>query len=387
MEWPRLLPAFQEEYDRRMALNTWPREFTDPIRDLRHPREAGARAAERALRCPPDKAGGGAGPAAAAAAAATATATGQPRRIRIEDVIVPPGEDGGPPLQVTVVAPYEEEDPARRRRDRPCIFFIHGGAMCGSSRHVGLHVNGPAWADEGIITVSVEYRRAPENRGEGLARDCYRVLRWVWESLEFDHDRLMVYGASAGGCLAAATVLLLVNDQQAAEAEAKASDPSDEPGQPPPPHLPRLCGLFLEAPMLDHRCDSESMRSLDSNGPFFNGQACRFAWQQVLQDEPVVTKYMAPALATREDLARFPPTAAYVGNMDPLYSELEAWMAVAGRDDFVYRVFEGLPHGFDAMLPEEEVSREAKLWRLNWIQARFGISKWNVSTLECQSLL
>lgn len=369
MEWPRLLPAFQDEYDRRTTLDTWPREFTDPIRDLRHPREAGARAAERALRSP-EAAGGGAGPGA----------TGQ-RRIRIDDIVVP-GEDGSPPLQATVVAPYE--DAGRRRRDRPCIFFIHGGAMCGSSRYVGLHVNGPAWADEGIITVSVEYRRAPENRGEGLARDCYRVLRWVWESLEFDHDRLMVYGASAGGCLAAATVLLLVNDQQAAEAAA--ADPSDEPGQPPP-QPPQLCGLFLEAPMLDHRCDSDSMKSLEGNGPFFNGQACRFAWQQVLQDEPEVTKYMSPALATSEDLARFPPTAAYVGNMDPLYSEVEAWMTAAGRDDFVYRVFEGLPHGFDAMLPEEDISREAKLWRLSWIQARFGICKWNVSTLEWQSLL
>ncbi|KAK8048600.1 carboxylesterase NlhH [Apiospora phragmitis] len=331
MRGPQLLQAFQDEFDRQERFGCWPREYTDAIRHLRQPRERGAREARECLM--------------------QARSDG---RIKVEEASFSRSAPRTGIINVTTVSPSGNSDPKR-----PCIVFCHGGAMAGSDRYVGLHVNGPIWAEAlGAVTVSVEYERSPENHGVGLARDCYEALVWCWENVEFDHDRLLLYGASAGGALAAGAALTLVHEQETAKSG-----------------LPELCGLFLEAPMLDWRCDTASMRRLSKNGPFFNREACAFAWQSVIQGKQVeFSDVVSPAEARKCDFAKLPPTAAYVGDMDPLLDEVVCFMERPGRQDFMYRVFQGVPHGFDAMLPTEPISVQAKDWKLQWIKTRFGIS-------------
>ncbi|KAK7923134.1 hypothetical protein PG985_007205 [Apiospora marii] len=334
MPGPQLLQAFQAEYDRQERCGCWPREYTDAILHLRQPRERGAREARECLM--------------------KARSEG---RIRVEEASFSRAAPRTGIIKVTTVHPSGgNSDPS----SRPCIVFCHGGAMAGSDRYVGLHVNGPIWAEAlGAVTVSVEYERAPENHGVGLARDCYEALVWCWGNIEFDHSRLLLYGASAGGALAAGAALTLVHEQKT---ESSGS-------------LPELCGLFLEAPMLDWRCDTASMRRLSKNGPFFNREACAFAWQSVIQGKQVdFSDVVSPAEARKSDLAKLPPTAAYVGDMDPLHDEVVCFMEKSGRQDFTCREFQGVPHGFDAILPAEPISIQAKAWRLQWIKTRFGIS-------------
>lgn len=334
MPGPQLLQAFQAEYDRQERCGCWPREYTDAILHLRQPRERGAREARECLM--------------------KARSEG---RIRVEEASFSRAAPRTGIIKVTTVYPSGGN---RDHPSRPCIVFCHGGAMAGSDRYVGLHVNGPVWAEAlGAVTVSVEYERAPENHGVGLARDCYEALVWCWENIEFDHSRLLLYGASAGGALAAGAALTLVHEHKTKSPES----------------LPELCGLFLEAPMLDWRCDTTSMRRLSTNGPFFNREACAFAWQSVIQGKQVdFSDVVSPAEARKNDLAKLPPTAAYVGDMDPLHDEVVCFMEKSGRQDFTCREFQGVPHGFDAMLPAEPISIQAKDWRLQWIKARFGIS-------------
>ncbi|KAK7952419.1 Arylesterase monooxygenase [Apiospora aurea] len=330
MPGPQLLQAFQEEFDRQERCACWPREYTDAVLHLRQPRERGAREARECLM--------------------KARSEG---RVTVEEASFSRSAPRTGAIKVTAVYPSGSSDP-----NRPCIVFCHGGAMAGSDRYVGLHVNGPKWAEAlGAVTVSVEYERAPENQGVGLARDCYEALVWCWENIEFDHGRLLLYGASAGGALAAGAALTLVHEQKTKTG------------------LPELCGLFLEAPMLDWRCCTASMQRLSQNGPFFNREACAFAWQSVIQGKQVeFSDVVSPAEARKNDIAKLPPTAAYVGDMDPLHDEVICFMERSGRQDFTYRVFQGVPHGFDAMLPTEPISVQAKDWRLHWIRTRFGIS-------------
>ncbi|KAK8873690.1 alpha/beta hydrolase fold-3 domain-containing protein [Apiospora arundinis] len=326
---PKLLKAFQDEFDRQERCAGWPREYTDAILHLRKPRERGAREARECL-----------------------MKTRSEGRIQVEEASFSRAAPRNGIIKVTTVYPSGSSDPKR-----PCIVFCHGGAMAGSDRYVGLHVNGPIWAEAlGAVTVSVEYGRAPENHGVGLARDCYEALVWCWENVEFDHERLLLYGASAGGALAAGAALTLIHEQKTKTG------------------LPKLCGLFLEAPMLDWRCDTDSMRRLSKDGPFFNREACVFAWQSVIQGKQVeFSEFVSPAEARKNDMAMLPPTAAYVGDMDPLLDEVICFMEKPGRPDFTYRVFQGVPHGFDAILPAEPISVQAKDWRLQWIKTRFRI--------------
>ncbi|KAK8125725.1 uncharacterized protein PG998_001484 [Apiospora kogelbergensis] len=262
MPGPQLLKAFQDEFDRQERCGCWPREYTDAILHLRQPRERGAREARECLM----------------------KARGE-GRIRVEEASFPRSAPRNGIIKVTAVYPVGNNNP-----NRPCVVFCHGGAMAGSDRYVGLHVNGPIWAETlGAVTVSVEYGRAPENHGVGLARDCYEALVWCWGNIEFDHDRLLLYGASAGGALAAGAALTLIHEQRTRSG------------------LPNLCGLFLEAPMLDWRCDTDSMRRLSKDGPFFNREACAFAWQSVIQGKQVeFSEFVSPAEARKSDVAMLP---------------------------------------------------------------------------------
>ncbi|KAK8011801.1 ZIP zinc transporter-domain-containing protein [Apiospora arundinis] len=106
---------------------------------------------------------------------------------------------------------------------------------------------------------------------------------------------------------------------------------------------------------------------------FFNSEACKFIWQQVIRGP--VTHLVAPAKAAIYEFAGLPPTAAYVGDMDPLHDEVVHFMEAAQRKDFLCKTVEGVPYGFDAMLPGEVISEEVKAWMLKWMRGRFGMAE------------
>ncbi|KAI0873561.1 alpha/beta hydrolase fold-3 domain-containing protein [Hypoxylon argillaceum] len=270
------------------------------------------------------------------------------KSVRVEQVSVPSPRGGT--MTASIVRPTAE---AHIKRLRPAIFYIHGGALISCNRFAGLDTSA-VWAREfDAITISVDYGLAPENTGEQLVEDCYAGLLWAEQrlaQLDIDPSRLILYGTSAGGGLAAATALMV----------------RDRGG-------PELAGLFLECPMLDDRSETVSAQQYTS-GPFYNSTMNRFAWSCLLGDRvgsSDVSQYEAPARAA--DLGGLPPTFIDCASAEPFRDEIvifasRLWAAGVCAE---LHVWPGGPHGYDRIAPDAPMSKQAREARLAWLRRVF----------------
>lgn len=112
----------------------------------------------------------------------------------------------GPETEVPVRVYEPDADPPY-----PILLFFHGGGWVvgGLDTHDSDCRALTNRAD--CLTVSVDYRLAPEHPFPAALEDCYAALEWVSEyghRMNGDPDRIAVAGDSAGGNLAAAVSLL-----------------------------------------------------------------------------------------------------------------------------------------------------------------------------------
>ncbi|SER64809.1 alpha/beta hydrolase [Lentzea albida] len=215
-------------------------------------------------------------------------------QIDVRDETVP-GPSGAPDVRVRVYRRAGTENPV------PGLVYIHGGGfIVGSVEMFDAHAK--KILDElDIVIVSVDYRLAPENPFPAPVEDCYAALVWTAakaDELGIDPARLGVGGESAGGGLAAGTVLLS----------------RDRGG-------PALAFQYLGIPELDDRLDTESMRDYVDT-PLWNRPNAIYSWTAYLGGErggEDVSPYAAPARAT--DLSGLPPAFVTVCQYDPLRDE------------------------------------------------------------------
>ena len=123
------------------------------------------------------------------------------RRIATEDIVIP--TDAGP-LPARVYRP-EGDGPF------PVIVYFHRGGWVLADLNVYDGTPRALAAGVQAITVSVEYRHAPEHKFPAAHDDAWAAYQWIVENIHDwngDAARIAVAGESAGGNLAASVVLM-----------------------------------------------------------------------------------------------------------------------------------------------------------------------------------
>jgi acetyl esterase/lipase len=229
--------------------------------------------------------------------------------------------------------------PAGVERTLPALYWIHGGGMVlGTVDSDDVYCRRLV-TDLGIAVVSVQYRLAPEHPFPVPLEDCYAGLALAAEraaELGIDPDRLAVGGASAGGGLAAGTVLAA----------------RDRGG-------PALTFQYLMYPMIDDRSATPSSREFTGVASWstehnVNGWDCYLG-----PDRAEVSPYAAPARA--DDLRGLPPTLIQVGELEVFRDEdidyaqrlLQAGVACE------LHVYPGAYHGWDMFNPGAALTERA----------------------------
>ncbi|MEV4750222.1 alpha/beta hydrolase [Streptosporangium sp. NPDC049248] len=260
-------------------------------------------------------------------------------RVTIEDRTVP-GPDGDPDIRLRIYRP------AGRREAVPCLYWIHGGGMIlGDVEMEDARLNDYV-AELGCVIVSVDYRLAPEHPDPAPVEDCYAGLVWTAKNaaeLGVDPDRIAVGGISAGGGLAAGTVLLA----------------RDRGG-------PALAFQLLICPMLDDRNTTPSSLEF-AEAIVWNRAANLLGWKALLGERAGgddVSPYAAPARAA--DLSGLPPAYVDVGELEVFRDECVDYVLrlVRAGVSTEFHLYPGAFHGFDGMLPQAEISRRASAERV-----------------------
>ncbi|WP_282692151.1 carboxylesterase family protein [Streptomyces sp. CC208A] len=143
------------------------------------------------------------------------TAPKRPYAPPLDALLPDPAVDGDDCLNVNIWAPWGPSGPAAGPdgAGRPVMVWIHGGSLLHGSNAVPVY-DGTAFARDGVVLVSVNYRLGIEGFGVfpdapadlGL-RDQIAALRWVRENVAAfggDPERVTVFGESAGAISIAA---------------------------------------------------------------------------------------------------------------------------------------------------------------------------------------
>ena len=99
---------------------------------------------------------------------------------------------------------------ARGAGPTPVLMYIHGGGWTNGSKESSALTFLP-YLEMGWSVVNVEYRMADVAHAPAAVEDCRCALRWIYRNAEqynFDVDRIVVTGNSAGGHLSLTTGML-----------------------------------------------------------------------------------------------------------------------------------------------------------------------------------
>ena len=266
-----------------------------------------------------------------------------------EDVSVP-GPAGCPDVPVRLYRPRHLQ-PAS-----PAVFFIHGGGMCLGDLDYEHGTAVKLCEELEVLVVSTGYRKAPEHPHPAQVDDCYAALAWMSNnarSLDFDPDRLAVFGGSAGGNLALAAAL-------------KARDLAG-------PALSYVMALY---PMVDHRNTMPSTHDGTAVGPW-DRRANVEAWEWFLAgQEP--DGYAAPLHAG--DLSGLPATFIDVGTADLFRDEnlalAQRLLAAGVRTEL--HVYPGVYHAAEHFAPDADAAQ--LMWTVRFRALRRALGMQSVPT-------
>ena len=234
----------------------------------------------------------------------------------------------------------------------PALLWIHGGGYIMGSPNQDDAFCRLVARRFGVTVAAVNYRKAPEHAFPVPLDDCHAGLVWLAQQPGVDAARIAVGGASAGGGLAAALILLAYERGEV-----------------------RPCFQLLSYPMLD---DRTTLRAGIDEASFrlWNQKANRFGWRSYLGQEPGLAGVSGLAAAARyENLTGLPPAWIGVGTCDLFHDEVLAYaerLAGAGVPCQLH-VTEGGFHAFDVVAPKAQVSRDYQAAQLAALAVGLGV--------------
>jgi acetyl esterase len=205
------------------------------------------------------------------------------------------------------------------------LLWIHGGGWVIGDLDTA-DASARALANRsGAVTVSVDYRLAPEHTAPAALEDCVAALTWCVENAELlgvDANKVAVGGDSAGGNLAACLCQRM----------------RDEFG-------PEIDFQLLVYPVVDCTLSSPSIDE-NAEGYFLTKDAMVWFVGHYLGDLDPKHPSVSPLHA--DSLAGLPPALVITAELDPLRDEGEAYAAAlrdAGVEVDAVR-YAGQIHGF-----------------------------------------
>ncbi|HEY3799884.1 MAG TPA: alpha/beta hydrolase [Caulobacteraceae bacterium] len=212
--------------------------------------------------------------------------------------------------------------------DDKVLLDIHGGALLFGGGEANVRFTTAAMAlRTGRVAYGVDYRVAPEHPYPAALDDCVAAYRALLK--EVPAERIVISGTSAGGNLAAATLLKLSDDG-----------------------LPMPAGAMLLTPELDLTESGDSFDTMMGLDVVLTGRLMPV--NLVYADgADLAHPYLSPLFG---DVSNFPPTFLQTGTRDLFLSNtvrMHRKLRAAGVRAELH-VWEGMPHaGFGGLTPED----------------------------------
>ncbi len=216
----------------------------------------------------------------------------------------------------------------------PVLVYLHGGGWVSGSPATHRKL-GHRFAEAGYLTISIDYRLAPEHPFPAPFEDCLHATRWAaaeasrWGG---DASRLAIGGDSAGGNLSAAVAAALRDDAAG----------------------PRIRAALLIYGVYDFATMDDALADAANAAPAMAETVAKLQELMVggyLGSERAPALLRDPRVSPLHAADKLPPAHVMVGSMDNLVGQSEALVAAlaAAGIEHEHVVYEGMPHGFAQM--------------------------------------
>jgi len=234
-------------------------------------------------------------------------------------------------------------------KTKAALLYIHGGGMIIGAPQMDDAFLSRIAAELNIVIVSPQYRLAPENPYPAAIDDCNEAWNWMLSNAakyDIDTKRIAIGGESAGGGLAAGSVLRI----------------HDEGGTQP-------IAQWLFCPMLDDRTALD--RSLDDDDHYvWNNKLNLAGWSSYLGSQiggDDLSAYAVPS--RRKNLEGLPKAWMGVGDIELFYKEDRKYaerLKAAGVPCEL-DVVDGGPHSFQGVVPDAQISKDYLARAIGWL--------------------
>lgn len=236
-------------------------------------------------------------------------------------------------------------------RVRGVVLDIHGGGWVIGNARMNDALNIAMIEACEVVVVSVDYRLAGGTPIRGIMDDCLTAACWLLDERTalYPNAPVIVIGESAGGHLAAATLLELKRW---------------------PDLLRRVAGAVLYYGVYD-LAGTDSVRRAGPDTLVLDGPGMVADMQRLTPGLSDAERRQPPLSPLYGDLEGLPPTLMFVGERDPLLDDTlcmaERWRAVSEAE--LHRLPEA-PHGFLHLHPKSRMTRKVLATSHAWIRAR-----------------